>query len=203
MQKSEQPHIELARAKAAVDAMKESTTLDQIEEAWKVFLHCIERVWNKTASHYAKSPKWNGWQGKFLKFRKDDQLLVYFIHARGAEEHTVEEIVGRESGGIGINAANGNSLYIERMVINGPNVWIKSPQALRIDFIPARTVLRPITNRGRVYPVPTEHLGKKIDPNNVVQLAEAGLTFYTNLVEEVEAAFIRKQERSEDERSGR
>ena len=64
MKHSEQPRKELARALSAIDAMKNSSFLEEFEENWKIFLRHIERVWNKSAYHYGKSPKWNGWKGK-------------------------------------------------------------------------------------------------------------------------------------------
>jgi hypothetical protein len=191
MQKSEQPHIELKLAMLSIDAMKTAASLDDFEESWKTFLHRIERIWNKVANHYGKSPKWNGWQGKFLKLRKEDPLLSYLINARGAEEHTVDDIVTRQAAGIGIGPAEGNYLYIEHMTIDGPNISIKSPQKIKIDFIAERTVPLPVKNRGRVYSVPISHLGNVIDSSSVIFIAEAGLNFYLELIKEVEHAFVR------------
>ena len=104
-------------------------------------------------------------KGKYEQLRKKDPLLVYLINARGADEHTVNEIVSREPGGIGINPAEGNSLYIEEMTINKGTISIKSPQKIRVDFIPARTKLLPVVNRGRTYPIPISHRGTPIDPS--------------------------------------
>lgn len=191
MQHSEQPSLELAKARAAIEAMRNAKTLDDFEESWKEFLGRIERVWNKAFSHFSKSPKWNGWKGKFEGLRKSDPLLTYLINARGADEHTVNEIVGKEPGGIGINAAEGDSLYIEHMEINNGNIFIKSPQKIKVDFLPTRTTLLPVTNRGRTYPVPTTHLGNHVDPRNVIAIADAGAQFYKNFLAQAEEFFIK------------
>jgi hypothetical protein len=191
MQHSEQPSLELVKARAAIEAMRNATTLDAFEEGWKEFLGRLERVWTKSINHFGKSPKWNGWKGKYESHRKTDQLLSYLVNARGADEHTVNEIVGREPGGIGINPAEGNSLYIERMEINNGNIFIKSPQKIKIDFLPAKTTLLPVTNRGRTYPVPTTHLGNPIDPMNVIAVAEAGTNFYGQFLAQAEAFFVK------------
>lgn len=191
MQHSDAPYIELSKARVAITAMREAKSLDEFEEHWKEFLGRLERVWNKAFSHFGKSPKWSGWKGKAEGLRKTDPLLSYLVNARGAEEHTVNEIVGREPGGIGINAAEGNSFYIERMEINDGNIFIQSPQRIRVDFIPARTTLLLITNRGRTYPVPTAHLGAAVDPNNVIQIAEAGAQFYEGFLAQVEGYFVK------------
>jgi hypothetical protein len=191
MQHSEQPYIELGRAVAAVDAMRNAKTLEEFEENWKELLRRTERTWNKIHAHFGKSPKWSSWHIKFESLRKTDQVLSYLVNARGAEEHTVNEIVGREPGGIGINAAEGNSLYIERMEITGGKITIQSSQKLKIDFISARTTLMPVLNRGRTYQVPTEHLGKPIDSKNVVAVAEAGIAFYRSALQEAEFFFVK------------
>ncbi len=191
MQHSDQPSLELAKARSAVDKMRNAKTLDGFEDAWKEFLGRLERVWNKGESHFGKSPKWNGWKGQFEGLRKTDPLLSYLVNARGADEHTVNEIVGREHGGIGINPAEGNSLYIEHMEINNGNIFIKSPQKIRVDFIPAKTTLLPVTNRGRVYPVPTSHLGNPVDPMNVIAVADVGAQFYEHFLVKAEEFFVK------------
>ena len=49
MQHSDQPSLELAKARAAIGEMRDAKTLDALEEAWKEFLGRLERVWNKGA----------------------------------------------------------------------------------------------------------------------------------------------------------
>lgn len=191
MRHSERPSLELSKARAAVEGMRDAKTLDEFKEEWKEFLGRLERVWNKAVSHFGKSPKWNGWKGQFEGLRKTDALLSYLVNARGADEHTVNEIVGREPGGVGISPVEGNSLYIEYMEVNNGNVFIKSPQKIKIDFLPARTTLLPVTNRGRVYPAPTSHLGNPVDPTNVIGVAGAGAQFYEHFLCKAEEFFVK------------
>lgn len=191
MQHSDQPSLELAKARAAIDEMHNAKTLDAFEEAWKKFLGRLERVWNKGESHFGKSPRWNGWKAQFVGLRKTDPLLSYLCNARGADEHTVNEIVGRETGGIGINPVEGNSLYIERMEINNGNIFIKSPQKIRVEFFPARTMLLPVTNRGRVYDVPSSHLGNPVNQRNVIAIAELAAQFYEQFLTKAEEFFVK------------
>lgn len=191
MQHSNQPFQELAKAKQAVARMAAADSADGFEEQWKEFLRRLERVWNKANAHFGKSPKWNGWQGKYDNLRRSDPLLSYLVNARGAEEHTVNEIVGREPGGIGINSAEGNSLYIERMEINNGVLSVRSPQKLRIEFFPARMTLHPVVNRGRTYALPTSHLGHPIDPSNVLGVAELAIKFYEEALVQAEAFFVK------------
>lgn len=191
MQHSDQPALELTKARAAIEAMRNGKTLDEFEESWKEFLGRLERIWTKGINHFGKSPKWNGWQGKFEPLRISHPLLSYLVNARGADEHTVNEIVGRQPGGIEINPAEGDSLYIEHMTVNNGNNFVKSPQKISVDFLSARTTLLPVINRGRADPVPTLHLGNPVDPINVIAIAEAGARFYERFLSEAEAFFVK------------
>ncbi len=191
MQHSDQPFQELARAREAIASMRASQSVEQFEEQWKEFLRRLERSWNKARAHFGKSPKWNGWQGRIENLRRTDPLLSYLVNARGAEEHTVNEISSRQPGGFGVNAAEGNSLYIERMQFNNGVVSIKSPQRLKIEFFPARMTLLPVVNRDRIYGIPTSHLGTQLDPSNVVEVAQSALAFYEQTLNEAEAFFVK------------
>jgi hypothetical protein len=177
------PEMELEKARNEIDSMRRSKNLGEFEEHWKEFLRRLQRVWNKASDEFRRNPKWNGWKGTYEQARKKDSLLSYVINARGADEHTVGEITERVAGGIGINPATGNSLYIESLEIKDRVLSIKSPQDIRIDFIPGRVKLVPVTNCGRVYVVPTEHLGNTIDPSNVIAIAELSLQYYTQFLE--------------------
>jgi len=191
MQPSDKPFQELKLAKEQIEAMRQAASLDEFEEGWKEFLRRLERVWYKATSHYSKSPKWNGWKGRFVQERKKDPLLSYLTNSRGADEHTVGEITGRDPGGIAINPAEGTGLYIEKMEINNGVINLKTPQQIRVDFIPEKMKLLPITNHGRIYDVPIEHLGSKINPKNVIEIAEIGISYYSKFLEDAEKHFVK------------
>ncbi|GED78413.1 MULTISPECIES: hypothetical protein [Pseudomonas] len=192
MQNSPAPRIELEKALKSIEEMEHAKSLDDFEEAWKAYLFRIERSFNKAQAHFKKSPKWDAWWGKYKRLRSSDELLAYLINARGAEEHSVEEIVGRDGGGIGINPAHGNSLYIESLTTDAfGNIQIRSPQAIKIDFIPEKTKLLPVLNRGRTYPTPHMHLGKPIDASDVCGVARLAHNFYSSFLLEAELYFVK------------
>jgi hypothetical protein len=191
MQHSEQPFLELGRARQAIESMRQAGSLEDLEEHWKDYLRRLERVWNKSVSHYGKSPRWNGWQGKFLKLRKGDPLLSYFINARGADEHTVGEITQRDQGSVSVNVGPSGTAFIERMEIRNGVITELRGTGLVLAFQPARVKLLPITNRGVTHLVPTQHLSQPIDPDNLLDIADKGLAFYANFLGEAEAFFIR------------
>jgi hypothetical protein len=193
MQPLTKPREELEMAKAEIETMKAAPNLDAFESAWKNYLSRLERVWNKTCAHLSKSGKYQGWveKGRTNSLRKKDPLLSYLVNARGADEHTVEEITSRTSGGIAINQAFGNSLHINHLSINNGNIFIDSKQPIKIEFIPGKTKLIPVVNRGRTYEPPTTHLGGLLKNKEPIHLAEAGIEFYENFIEKAEEFFIK------------
>jgi hypothetical protein len=182
---------ELEKAGAAIEDMRNAKDSKSYTEAWELFLIRLERVWNKICSQLSKSPKYKTClvidQAKQL--RKDDPLLTYLTTARGANEHTIEDITENEPGRIGINPAIGNELSIDMHIRNG-NVFIKSEQPLKIDFIPGKVTLKPVTNRAGTCEPPKIHLGNTLPKIDPVFIAEAGLKYYANLIQEAEDFFV-------------
>jgi hypothetical protein len=199
MQTSLAPKIELERARRAIDRMAIATTLEEFEEEWKVFLHRLERAWNKTKAHYGRSPKFGNWSAHIEALRKSDPLLCYLHNARGAEEHTIAEITSRLPSSIDIGLAEGvgvqpvGSILIDHLEINSDlgEIRVKSEHPLKISFFPARASMLPVTNRGRTYEVPLTHLGKPIDPQNFPASAENALRFYNQALAAAEEYFVR------------
>jgi hypothetical protein len=191
MQRSEQPHIELRKARNSVEEMKASTSLEVMEESWKSYLHRIERTWNRVIHHYGKSPKWSGWQATVLKQRKCGPLLSYLINARGCDEHTGDDIVSRIPGGLSIRAGGGGPLYIENLSINNGEVSYRGSGNAIFEFSSEAVALKSILNRGREYHPPTEHLGVPILSASMINIAQLGLDFYSDLIDRVELFFVK------------
>lgn len=193
MQPITKPWEQLQKASLGIDKIKGSNSLDEYEDHWKDFLHNLERAWNKLTSHLKRSPKFQGWnrRGQVERLRKQDELLSYLINARGADEHSIEDITKKEAGGIGINPAQGNSLTINQLVIDNGNISFDADRPVKIEFISGKIRLLPITNRGREYKVPAKHLGKDIASTDPAKLAELALEFYKNYFKEAEGYFVK------------
>ncbi|WP_448144575.1 hypothetical protein [Pseudomonas silesiensis] len=191
MQRSEQPHIELRKAKDSLEEMKASTSLEVMEESWKAYLHRIERTWNRVLHHYGKSPKWSGWQATVLKQRKSDPLLSYLINARGCDEHTGDDIVSRTPGRLSIRAGDDGPLYIKSLSINKGEISYRGSGKAVFEFTSEAVVLKSILNRGREYHPPTEHLGAPILSVSMIEIAKLGLDFYSDLIDRVEHFFVK------------
>jgi hypothetical protein len=125
------------------------------------------------------------------RLRRGDPLLSYLKNARGAEDHTVQEIAEKRPGGIGINPAEGNTLYIEEMTVFDGVIRVKSPHSIRIDILSGKLKLVPVRNRGRLYDVPTEHLGNELPDQEPTTLAEYGISFLENYLSNAEREFVK------------
>ncbi|MPW35841.1 hypothetical protein [Vibrio sp. B1Z05] len=193
MQPIDKPWEQLQKAESYIEKMSSAENLEDYEDHWKDFLHNLERAWNKLVSHLKRTPKYEGWveRGRTEKLRRQDQLLSYLVNARGAEEHSIADITSKESGGIGINPAIGNSLHINKLEMKDGQIHIDSDQPLKIEFFPGKVTLLPIENRGRSYGVPTSHLGRGIEGSNPVELAKHGVEFYRSYFKKAEQHFVK------------
>ena len=198
MKPHSKPLMELEDARLAIERMKSAKSYEEFENEWKTFLSKLERVWNKAQDHYKRSPKWDGWKGKYIKFRKEDPLLKYLTNARGADEHTVSDITHNTPGElkIGLKLSNANRfIVLKRAEVYETGVYIETtsndPDAeVILHFSPEKIQLLPVVNRGTTYKVPTSHMGKEIDPNNVIEIAKMGLSFYESFLIESEKYFV-------------
>src|SRR5690242_17880628 len=106
-----QHRVKLSQAKALVARMRHSASVEQLEEAWVQYLHTLEQSWHKLEAFYKSYPQWGNWSSVYREERsRPGSLPGYLRAARGADEHSLEEITEREPGGIGINPAHGNVL---------------------------------------------------------------------------------------------
>lgn len=192
MQYSDKPLRELKQAKDALASMDAAKTVSDLEALWKRFLHQLERTWNKAEAHYSRSPKWSGWHGKYAQARKKDELLVYLTKARDADEHGIEDISQKEMGSIGIGPAEPTGTFsLSVRVDEHGQIQVKEASGpVKIDVIPARVRLLPVTTRGRTYDVPENHLGKPINSSNLSELAQMALAFYEDFLAAADRFFI-------------
>lgn len=170
--------------------MQSAQGSQQLAEAWKLFLYRVNRCRNKMYAQYKDCKQSGKWKSDYEKLHKSDELLRYIVNARGAEEHTVQEIYEVTPGGIGIKPAVGNSMTIDHLVaVNGRLLEFKSREPVRVEFVPEKLVPSPITNRGVLYTVPTSHLGKTLKSSDIISLAEATIEFYENMSREAQEFF--------------
>ena len=187
MQRSPKLKEQLDKAQAELKNMEASMTLDELEAHWKEFLSHLERFWYKSQGHFGRSPKWNAWKVPFQKDREKDPLLKYLKLARGAHEHTLEDIAERRPGSFTLSAGPTGmgtikNLNLDKGVLTGE----VTSGTISVTFSPDRVATLPIKDRGGNCPSPNSHLGQPIDPDNLVALARAGYAYYDRFLIETE-----------------
>jgi hypothetical protein len=191
MQQSPKLQDELARAREALVAMRSSKNLAELERFWKEYLGRIERVWFKLFAHYKRSPKWQAWQAPYEKMRKSDPLLSYLRNARGADEHTLADIVEHQQGQIAIVPGEQGGTIRNIKVFEDGTYTAETTGTVGVEFNSSRIRLLPVVNRGVTYAVPRHHQGLAIDSDDVLKLAEIGLNFYEQLLRDAEIFFVK------------
>lgn len=192
MQQTPQIRAELNRCELLLEMMAATSSAAEFQEHWHQFLGHLERTWNKCEAHFGKSPKWNGWKGRFDKQRRTDPLLSYLSNARGAHEHTVAEITEQTLGSMSIGAGPGGTVRIRQLRIGPEGIQGDWDGDLALTFTPGEVIPMPVTNRGRTYSVPKIHLGEKLPNSSALTLGRYALTYYRNFLAKAEAVFIER-----------
>lgn len=133
-----------AELKSASDAVKEMETISVgnfhlFELAWQKFLQAIERCWKKLQFSCHGRKGWQTLESKIINKRKKDQLLNYLTQARNATEHSISPVIKEWDANLTVTPLNGG---------------------MQLNWEPYDRPLLEITNRGRVFYPPKEHLGK-------------------------------------------
>lgn len=181
---------ELARARDAATAMNEAASIEAVDEAWKDCIGRLTRLWNKTEASLKGDPRFynSPWVKEVQTARKNDPLIRYIAQARHADEHSHEGITHLQRGSVSINppVPNGH-LHIRNLRISGGRMTLDAPNGAWIAFEPSGVFPKPVKNRGHVYDVPTEHLGKPLPQGStLIDFATLGVDFYDRIVRGLE-----------------
>jgi len=185
----------VARASIALEAIRNATTLAEMEVAWTDYLLAHNSTFTVLEQGAKVSPQSRQWFGGIKRTRRGDPLLNYLHQARNADEHDIPSIVERRlAGGI---------TFGEQPVPPGHKIT-------KVGFVPAGgketvllhdenglsnvTALRPVMVLLRVFDSrfsqscdpPKEHLGRPLNDPGPIGVAELGLNFLTNLVAQAE-----------------
>jgi len=186
------PKTELRAAARAIDGMKKANSLEDFEVEWREFLSCIEKVWTKVErSCQAVRHKFEPWQGTYHRLRKKDMLLRYLKQARDADNHSIQDFTKIEPGSRKIKFVNPKGGYIKHMEIRGGEIAAYEGDPIIVEDKPPQPVAVPVKNNGEWYNPPTLHLGNPVTNHHPVALAELGLKFYENYVNDVERQFFK------------
>lgn len=184
------PRAELRAAERALEAMKQAKDFATFDEEWRAFLAAIEKVWIKTercCQHVRKD--FQPWQGQYHTLRRKDMLLRYLKQARDADNHSVQEVANYTPGGLGLRFAGGSG-HIQRLTIHNGIVTYEGSPNLVVDHHPPRLEAVRVKNNGEWYNPPSSHLDKPVTDHHPAHLAQMGLAFYKEFVDEVERKFF-------------
>lgn len=185
---------ELRSALRAIEGMKEAETMEDFEEEWKQYLTCLEKVWAKVErTCKPQQNTFQPWQGKFQALRKKDMLLRYLKQARDADNHSIQDLTAIKPGQMTINFPSGSG-RIDHLYIDNSRVVSYSGDPMIETVTPPHPIAVPIRNNGVWYNPPTSHLGNNVPNLHPITIAELGIEFYSNYLEEVENKFFREQQ---------
>lgn len=142
------------------------------ERAWRDFLHCIDRAWNKTCAETKGRKNWQRIQSEYQNLRKTDPLLKYLFHARNVSEHTISPLIKEWKPNFKVTPV-------------GDKVGFKWDEWDR--------PLLPVTDRGTLFNPPKKHLGKpwshyrRIGVSEPRTAAELAMKFYVGMLTRVSA----------------
>lgn len=184
---------ELRAARRAIEAMSSSDSMDKFESEWREFLTCLEKVWTKverTCQPHRNT--FQPWQGQFQALRKKDMLLRYLKQARDADNHSIQDMTEIKPEVTILDFVNPNGGHIHHMEIRNGKVVAYQGDPMVQKTTPQHPVAVPVQNNGIWFNPPTSHLGKAILNLHPITLAELGIAFYSNFVEQVEGKFFIK-----------
>lgn len=183
---------ELESAKRALALMKNAESFEIFDEEWRDFLSCLEKLWNKTerGCQHIKN-KFQPWQGKYTKLRRKDMLLRYLRQARDADNHSIQEVAEFKPGHRTMNFVNPSGGYIKHMKIQNGQIAHYEGDPMIITDHPATIEAVKVKNSGKWYNPPSSHLGQPVISHHPVVIAELGLNFYEQFIQEAEATFFR------------
>lgn len=179
----EQAELEVCYASEALDQIKSTTTLHDVEKRWSEFLTRLEKAAVKLG-FACNGTKLEPWFGSIIAERRQDEVLAYLKNARDADFHGIEPITRHEPSWLGIGT-RGSGGFIDRIVIDRGRIKM-GPMAARnarITIAPASIQLVPVKNRGRTYPVPGPD-------RSLISIGDRGLAYYRSKLAEARAASL-------------
>jgi hypothetical protein len=187
------PKAELRAAARAIAGMRSAKSLEEFEAEWRNLLSCLEKVWAKVErSCQPHKHKFQPWQGKYARIRKKDMLLRYLKQARDADNHSIQDFTAVKPGSRAINFVNPRGGYIQHMEIRGGQVVAYAGDPIIVRDTPPHPVAVPVKNNGEWFNPPTSHLGQPVTTQHPLVLAELGLKFYQEFVNEAEREFFQQ-----------
>ena len=182
----------LRMATTALTDLKEAKSLDDFSDIWLNFLNAFKGIYTTLEKGSKISPQSRQWFGGKATFRRDDELLQYLYQARNDEEHGLEEVVEKVPGStaIGVPAPGfSNAIRIDGTTGPGGVLRVTSLDGKPVKVAVTKPHVKLIEVQGRGgaderYPPPKVHLGKALENNLPVPVAELAIAYMGTLIDE-------------------
>ncbi len=130
------------------------------------------------------------WSDALQRTRDQDELLRYIHQARHADEHGLDRVIEKQTGGLKIAPGDGPTHIRTLTAIPGKGISVDYSGARpAFTWLPDMVVLLPVENRGVSYSVPTQHLGQRLPDAKAITVAETAYEYFANAIAEAEKKF--------------
>lgn len=176
------PRIAYRKVQELLAEMEAASELDDLADAWEVFLIYHQRVWNKSEAYYKGEAFWGRIRQKFSARRKSDPVLQYVHQARHADEHGVQLI--SEVADSQTRVSGPGTIMPGSKITGGGDSYLAPGSTATVAIDPSTIVARDVTNRGDTYPVPA--VQGAVRPHAVIELARHAVRFYADLFSDID-----------------
>ena len=184
----------LDQAREAVTGLHKPTTFSQTRRDWLAFLIAANGVYQKLEKGAKTYHKSREWYRKLKELRKTDELLRYVYRARNAEEHGLDPSVQFNAPKLEI--ANRNSKVAPenkgKQIVIHTNEDKEKDDPRRPSFrvtLPDKLHLVTVKDDrfGDEFPVPSYHLGKKLESGPIAAVCDMVIEFLDAAIKEASA----------------
>jgi hypothetical protein len=179
----------LRRARNSLASYNRATNFDEAHDAWTNFLVAASGVYAKLEQGSKVNNKSTDWFNRKKNERRNDPMLQYLHQARNADEHGLLRVARNDlAEGFNKTLKFNERVPIRVQPLSGDG---KAPKGQPMEAVIAGPSARlvEVTNFGRMYAPPAEHLGKPLPygldfPDAVMQ---AAIVYLEALIAEAEA----------------
>lgn len=184
--------VRLAKAGSSYQSLSVAASYEAISDDWTNFLLAANSIFSILEKGAKDNPQSRQWYGGKKKEGKLDPLIRYINQARNADEHGIEPVTELKGGYLSILPSEEGPTIIQRIVILPSHIEVTTPQGYyppELSLTPNRVVLIPVYDDrygGAWYQPPKEHLGRPIEDDSIVGIAELTISYLSSLIDEAE-----------------
>jgi hypothetical protein len=187
-------HDRLNKSKEAFGICRNAMRFGEFASGWAAFLIHTGSVINALEAGAQHTPQGRQWYGRIKREGRKDPLVSYMYQARNSEEHSTDNTTHPEPGRFVISG----DFTIERLVMQiggvgtpGVSGRIRARpggRPIAIEHTPSGPRLIPVVDSrfGTTFDVPKEHLGKPLQDDSPLAVAELYLEYLEDIVRKAE-----------------